>query len=368
MKERNAASLLAKVLGLKDIDGVPDYFSGLKLLSDYKYDSYQQFGPGRKFIENLALWLERLDEEDRSAAIKLVNERLVYFSDAEMSHLVSTAYPDLIIKECIRLVSEELDIPSYKVGKIGRARRFKELRLKSLYLGLSDGARTNELRRSSSGQIGNEQIWQAYELSVEKAKDMAKDLDEQLNKEGIKRRDPRFNIIWLLDDFSGSGNTYIRYDHKNGEYKGKLKKVFERLYRGDLIDTSHCEVFLLLYVATKQAVDHIEYWAGRFTSENNYKPIQIKVICPIGSSYSLNNEEDAELLGFLEKEKYYDQSASDAHTQVGGTDNVRMGFAGCALPVVLSHNTPNNSIYLLWGPEDNSVFGLFPRVSRHREF
>lgn len=46
----------------------------------------------------------------------------------------------------------------------------------------------------------------------------------------------------------------------------------------------------------------------------------------------------------------------------------RLGFAGCALPVVLSHNTPNNAVYLLWGPEQYTYPGLFPRVVRHKDF
>jgi hypothetical protein len=44
--------------------------------------------------------------------------------------------------------------------------------MKSLYLGLSDGAHTNDLRRASDGDISNEQIWQAYELGETKAEDM----------------------------------------------------------------------------------------------------------------------------------------------------------------------------------------------------
>jgi len=34
--------------------------------------------------------------------------------------------------------------------------------------------------------------------------------------------------------------------------------------------------------------------------------------------------------------------------------------------VVLSHNTPNNSIYPLWA-ESAKLEPLFPRVSRHKE-
>jgi hypothetical protein len=37
------------------------------------------------------------------------------------------------------------------------------------------------------------------------------------------------------------------------------------------------------------------------------------------------------------------------------------------LPLVLHHNTPNNSICLLWSYEDTQVRGLFPRIKRHKE-
>ena len=176
MQDRNAAELLARVMGWQDQEPVLKHVPVLQLLAYYKYDNYQRFGPGRRFIESLALWLNRLDPEDRPAALELVETKLVYFSDSEVSHLVETAYPDLIVQERIRLVAEESGIPAYKVGEISRDRRFNELRLKSLYLGLSDGARTNELRRASNHQISNEQIWQAYELGEQKSASMLKDL------------------------------------------------------------------------------------------------------------------------------------------------------------------------------------------------
>ncbi|TEA79238.1 phosphoribosyltransferase-like protein [Allopusillimonas ginsengisoli] len=368
MHDHNAAQLLAKVMDWRDLDAPPRFLPTLQLLADYKYDHYQQFGPGRRFIESLALWLDQFSPEDREAALELVTRRLVYFSDAEFTHLVSTAYPDLIVQECMRLVAEEHDISAHLVGKISGHPRFNELRLKSLYLGLSDGARTNELRRASGGDITNEQIWQAYELSDEKADDMLKELKASLTDSEFQLERPRFNLIWLLDDFSGSGNTYIRYDSEKRTFKGKIRKIYERLHRGDLVDTSHYEVFLLLYTATRQAIDHIEYWSERFTSEKGYKPLQVRVLCPIEPETSLKRESDPKIRALLEKTDYYDARATDKHIAVGGTSDARMGFAGCALPVVLSHNSPNNSIYMLWGPESNTPFGLFPRVSRHREF
>jgi hypothetical protein len=197
---------------------------------------------------------------------------------------------------------------------------------------------------------------------------MAEELRGALDEAGYSTSVDRFNLIWLLDDFSGSGNTYIRFDSEEGRYKGKIKKIYERLSRGDLIDTSHYEVFLLLYVATRKAIDHISYWSERFTCENGYKPLQVRVICVIEDSEALTNSGSAALQSILTNADYYDHKSFDKHIAVGGTTSAQLGFAGCALPVVLSHNTPNNSVYILWGPETFKFFGLFPRVSRHREF
>lgn len=368
MHDQNAANLLAKVMNWQDLDVVPRYLANLQLLADYKYDRYQQFGPGRRSIESLALWLNQFDVTDREAALRLVMERLVFISDAEFSHLVRMAYPDVIVQERLRLVAEEFDIAAHKVRDIASRNRFRQLRLTSLYLGLSDGARTNELRRASDGEIGNEQIWQAYELGEEKAEDMLGDLTSSLKTAGFDTARPRFNLVWLLDDFSGSGNTYIRYDIEKKAFKGKLPKIFERLHRNEIVDPLYYEVFLLLYTATRQAIDHIEYWSERFTSEAGYKPLQLRVLCPLEPEVALTRTGDAQLQALLANPKYRDQRVVDKHFKVGGTDDAAFGFAGCALPVVLAHNTPNNSAYVLWGPEQFSPNGLFPRVSRHREF
>lgn len=368
MRDQNAARLLAKVMGWEDLETVPLVLPTLQLLADFKYDHYQRFGPGRRFIESLALWIHQFEPADRQAALDLVLDRLVFISDAEFSHLVLTAYRDLIVQERMRLVSEEYEIPSFRVREIAHHRRFEQLRLTSLYLGLSDGARTNELRRASDGEIGNEQIWQAYELGDEKAEDMLEDLGASLHRAGFASDDPRFNLIWLLDDFSGSGNTYIRYDGASRRFKGKLPKIYQRLQQQGMVDRSHYEVFLLLYTATRQAIDHIEYWSERFTTDHGVKPLQLRVLCPIEAEVALTRNAGPELQALLSNPAYSNRGVVDKHFLVGGTDDPSLGFAGCALPVVLGHNTPNNSVFLLWGPEQFKPHGLFPRVSRHREF
>jgi hypothetical protein len=284
MKDDNAQALLARVMGWGDDETIV-YVPQLQLLADFKYDQYQRFQAGKRFIESLALWLRQFDETDRQAALDFVIEELVFFSEQEMTHLVQTAYADHIIHERIRLISEEKDIAPHCMAQIVRHDRFKERGLKSLYLGLSDGARTSELRRACDGDIGNEQIWHASELGEEKASDMKGALAEALAKENFSAAFGKFNLIWLIDDFSGSGNTYIRFE--DGKFKGKLKKVYEQLLSSELVDSVHYEVFLLLYVATGQAIDHIEYWADQFTSEMGYKPLQVRVLCTIDRSMSV---------------------------------------------------------------------------------
>lgn len=372
MNELNARQLLARVMQWADSDvtsaRVAGHVSQLQLLADLKYDHYQRFQPGKRFIESLALWLEQFDPPDRGVAFDFVLSRLVFISDGEFSHLVQMAFPDVIAQERLRLVADEQGIPRHCVGRIASHRRFRELAIKSLYLGLSDGARTNELRRASEGEITNEQIWHAHELGEMKAKDMAKALAKSLQKQGYADAKPHFTLIWLLDDFSGSGNTYIRYDNEEKQFKGKLRKIYDELYQGTLVDRSHHEVYLLLYVATRQAIDHIEYWAERFTSENGYKPLALRVLCTIESDVAVPETDNSPLKTLLDNPRYVDTAVADYHFCLGGTKNPNRGFAGCALPVVLCHNTPNNSLYILWGPEETDFEGLFPRVSRHRDF
>jgi len=73
---------------------------------------------------------------------------------------------------------------------------------------------------------------------------------------------------------------------------------------------------------------------------------------------------------FLElTNRYYDNSIETRHIKVAGTD-AKLGFGQCALPLVLEHNTPNNSVALLWadtvgGNGGHAMRPLFRRRQRH---
>ena len=67
--------------------------------------------------------------------------------------------------------------------------------------------------------------------------------------------------------------------------------------------------------------------------------------------------------------KYYDDSIETKHIKLGGED-ARLGFGHCALPLILEHNTPNNSLALLWADTagengKHAMRPLFRRRQRH---
>ena len=153
MKDENARQLLAKVMSWEEVDitasDISRGVSNLQLLADFKYDHYQRFEPGKRFIESLALWLRQFDKQDRQAALNFVMKDLVYFSDKELSHLVRTAYLDWILQERIRLVADEQGIRPHRIGEIVAHRRFKELGLSAcaeINSGLISGTECNSIR------------------------------------------------------------------------------------------------------------------------------------------------------------------------------------------------------------------------------
>lgn len=64
--------------------------------------------------------------------------------------------------------------------------------------------------------------------------------------------------------------------------------------------------------------------------------------------------------------KYFDSNIINKHYKKGKHDNPYLGFNECGLPLILNHNTPNNSLPILWLPDDMRYKGLFPRVTRHK--
>jgi hypothetical protein len=370
VKEELAEALLAKVMGWGAAE-VAQQRAVLQDLAHYKYDEYQQFGPGQRFIESLALWLRQFDPGvARTAAYQFVRHRLVFISNAEMDHLVASAFPTIIRPWLIEKAARESGIPRHQVKKIANAEAYRRLLRQTLFLGLSDGAHTDRFRRANR-EISNEQIWHAYDFSAEKASDFArklkKDLTELLGRESTDH-ETKYRAVCLLDDFTASGRTYLR--EEDGQANGKIAKIYTKLkdpgseYAG-FVAQDEVDLLIVIYVAAEQAVVHLTYELPRLLALDAGRVLY--VVHRLPGETRVESPDDRAFIDLVEDDRYFDTSADDEHGAIGG-ESVRYGFAGCRLPIVLSHNTPNNSLFLLWAEAGYRVRGLFPRVSRHRRF
>jgi len=90
-------------------------FAWLGLMSEMKYDSYQDFLAGMRFIESLADWLQQFPAQSRTTAYAFVRNNLVFVGPAEMRHLVELIYPETVQPRLLRRVADIHDIPQYKV-------------------------------------------------------------------------------------------------------------------------------------------------------------------------------------------------------------------------------------------------------------
>ncbi len=371
LKDALAERLLANVMGWSPQD-VANERPDLQALAAYKFDEYQQFSPGMRFIESLALWLEQFEtDQEKRVAFDFVRNRVVFVSAAEVTHLVAISYPDVIRPLLTTRVAKEKQIPDWFVSKILESVNFRVLLRQSLFLGLSDGSHTDVFRRCNP-EISHEQVLRTQEISRERALEMTNSLKSDL--ESILGREPsavesRFRMVFLLDDFSGSGISYLRMEPEGsgGAPKGKIANFYRNVLdeKGELsglLSPSDLSVSLVLYMGTEHAKRHLEAMSQ---SVFGNIPFTVHIVHLLRDSTDIKGNGDAAFIAILSK--YYDSSIETRHYLRGRHEKPYMGFDECALPLVLYHNTPNNSVPLLWFDESRRFRGLFPRVSRFRD-
>lgn len=372
MQQKLAENLLARIMNWNAAKKATER-ARLELFAAYKYDQYQQFAPGRRFLESLALWLRQFDEGDeRRIAYEFVRDRLIYISNEELNGLVDLAFPTAVRPVLLHDAAEEEEISPHRRKEIVKSKSYRRLQRQTLVLGLSDGARTDRFRRVNAASISHEQVFHAYDISDEKAGDMVNELRRDL-KEVLGRNptaeEERFRYVVLLDDFTASGLSYVRKDRESGDWEGKIPKIIKQFSESDglgqCIADSGVRVLVVLYIASRQAMEQIRESLEHLSFRKG--AVELHVMFELDHASRLDPGKEAALFGLLNKKEYFDPCADDEHAEVGDS-SMRLGFADCRLPLVLSHNTPNNSIYLLWAEDGHKMLGLFPRVSRHRRF
>jgi hypothetical protein len=320
-----------------------------------KYDEYEGFRPGEGFLEHLTAWLSQMDETDRDRAVNFVRSELVFISRAELDHLIETVYSDIIRPLLVAETAQRLNLPDWRVREITASSEFGEVQRKTLVLSVGDGARIDRLRRTSG--LSHEQFYLAPELSEPSADRMAETLREALGDETAL-----FEQVLLVDDFAGSGITTLR--EKDGEWEGRLERM--RVHLHQIAGTAVAEdpkVWVLIYVASTQARQHIETMMDR-----RGLGWHLHVVQELDEQLRVDDDELLEM-----SRRYFDEANYEVlgqHVKAAPGD-VRIGFGDGRLPLVLSHNTPNNSISLLWADttgqaNSGNQRGLFPRRHRHQ--
>ena len=159
----------------------------------------------------------------------------------------------------IRTIAANRAVPIYRVLANDVARADAErLRRQTLFMGLSDGARIDTIRHVNAGLLSNEQLVQGTQVDKDKWQDLRDNLRKDLN-------DPQagFRLVYLIDDFAGTGTTFLRKDKEKG-WKGKLVRFRESIEEavkalddGPIL-ASGWELCIHHYVASAAAAKAIE--------------------------------------------------------------------------------------------------------------
>jgi hypothetical protein len=369
-------SLIAEVMGWpSDQAEATQEYAWLRMMSSVKYDGYSFFRAGVRFIETLATWLKQFERNDRPIAYAFVKKRLVYLSLPEVQCLVDNFIPEVVTPYLRNVVALDLGVKPYEVWKDNKGVEAFNRRLrKVLFVGLSDGSRIDLLRRSNFSRISQEQVVPMMNVDIEKWRDLN---DNLVGHDGMKPGE-KFEDVYLVDDFTASGTTFIR--QVEGKWKGKLKKFNDIII--DARDNLGSEfpiadgysLHIHHYVSSHQARKNLDdrlATAAQDWHEKSFGAYSITEGLILPETLPLANPDDAATLGLCDK--YYDHTLFrrlEKHCREAGMDTMKLGYAYCALPVVLEHNTPNNSIPLLWaetagGSGVHAMEPLFFRRDRH---
>ena len=380
MNSNLANQLLASIMKW-DAPTLASERAALEFMGSMKYDAYDRYMPGMRFMSSLVQWLNDIEEEDRDEAYKFIKEKLVFISSTQMNYLVDLLYDSKIRPILLDMATTETDMPSYKRSSQVVRNRFEIEKRSALVVGLSDGAHTDILRRSAG--FNNEQVLTNYYPDGKKLKDMRDELRKDEKLKGIEK--PYFRRIFLIDDFTASGKSFIRYDESDGEYHGKLKKIINELCTKNKknnegkVDIKHMsylldplqekiQIDILFCIATEKARTNIKSNLDDYLKSVGWQDkveFNIYIVQLLEDKLSNDIKTDNDLVKVLKKEKHFvEECVISKSYKVGKNDSPWLGFDECALPVVLAHNTPNNSLPIIW--QDAERFhGLFPRISRH---
>lgn len=224
MNQELGLKVLGQIMAWSD-DAAREEFRWLRLMARLKYDGYSDFQAGMRFIESLATWLQQFKAAERETAYAFVRRTLVYIGPGEMHRLVEQFYPRTVRDRLIRTIAAERGIPTYRVLADTEARTAADrLRRQTLFMGLSDGARIDIVRHTNAGFLTNEQLVVATQVDKDKWQDLLQNLRDDLDDV-----EARFRLVYLIDDFMGTGTSFLRYNADKSKWSGKLLRFKESI-------------------------------------------------------------------------------------------------------------------------------------------
>lgn len=365
-----AESILRSTMKHWDTQKMIEETRDIQIISEIKYDDYQQYTHGMRYVESLALWMRQFDNDnDRDLAYDMIKTQMIYISEEEMRQLITYSFPIIMQKYILNKTKQFCEQIGIK-DVSARKEVYKYFKRSSLFLGLSDGAHMDFFRRQNR-ELSNEQVFLHYDFSESKAADMEKELEQDpLVKKMLQRYpnkiSPKFNTYFLIDDFAGSGKSYIRQDTEG--WHGKIKRFFDRVRSIDDESSTH-EIHIVLYIATSKALNTIKEQVNLFANGQKKITVSVDALQIVEAINWVGNSALYDLLkrnynGLLEKGFH---TYNDKHFEKGMGKEPYLGFSDCSLPLVLYHNTPNNTLPIIWYSWEDKIDALFPRVTRHKE-
>lgn len=333
----------------------------LELMSTTKFDGYADFRAGVRFIENLAIWLQQFgSQNDRETAYQFVKNRLVYISPLELQKLIEAFVPECVLPRTRQRVANSRGVKPYEVWQDDlSAELFGIMLRRTLFVGMSDGSRIDALRRANYGRISNEQVVSSLEIDDTRWEKLGEKLCKQA---WADQHEPTFDQVCIVDDFTVSGTTFLRYS--DGKWKGKLITFNDNVRKARKNLEAENKEFPLAkkfklhihhYISSSQAretletrvvealkeipEDELEFEGEPIITEGLLLPSDIKV----------SEARDPDMIELCKN--YYNHQLFldlEGHCKEAGQSHMRYGYADCALPVIMDHNTPNNSLSLLW--------------------
>ncbi|HDR3523480.1 hypothetical protein C1N66_30915 (plasmid) [Bacillus cereus] len=343
MNEQKNIQYISSYTGLSE-EKAKLYWEQLSFLAKYKYNSYRHYTPYTNFCYKLTNWLLQFENSDeKEIMLDFLINNLIYISEKEMIALMNTVIPEIVYprfkKENTTNFIDDAHLNEYFLSQ-------------SIFVGLSDGARL-DLFRYYNPELDNHQICLDFELSDSKFGNILRKLksNEEKNNSFMIPEELKNNVfIVLLDDFSGSGISYIRFE--DNVWKGKLfrlKRMLEVFKKNKKVN-----VLLVPYLATSKAIMYIsKYYKEIFSDDINFE------ICPVQLiKETILSDNEKKIL-----KKYYENTCiQDEHYLKGRHEYPYLGFDQTSICLVLYHNTPNNTFPVIWQGSQ----ALFPRKQRHK--